>query len=266
MPTLLEMQIAMRASLLHRDSQTVSAMLAANVPEDRLDIYRNTFVRTLTKALRLCFPATERLVGGEFFEGAAQIFIGAHPPRAAWLDQYGGELPDFLRSFPPAISIPYLGDVAALEWTVSGALHAEDAAPLDVAALGAIGAKDQARIRFVAHPSIQLLRLNYPADVIWHAVLDADQAALRSVDLGTGPIDILVERRSTGVEVERLDEQAWSFLAKLCAGASIETALDNAGDLDCAAALAEHLALGRFAAFELAAPMTTVDVGPETSE
>ena len=234
-------------------------MLAANVPEDRLDIYRNTFVRTLTKALRLCFPATERLVGGEFFEGAAQIFIGAHPPRAAWLDQYGGELPDFLRSFPPAISIPYLGDVAALEWAVSGALHAEDAAPIDVAALGAIGAEDQARIRFLPHPSVRLLRLNHPADIIWHTVLDGDETALRNVDPGSGPIGILIERRSTGVEVERLDEQAWSFLAKLCAGASIETALQPAGDFDCATALAEHLALGRFTAFAPGCEEVSID-------
>jgi hypothetical protein len=263
MPTLLEMQTAMQASLLHRDSQAVSAMLAANVPADRLDIYRNTFVLTLTRAMRLCFPATERLVGGEFFEGAAQIFIGEHPPRAAWLDKYGGEFPNFLRSFPPAISLPYLGDVAALEWAVSGALHAEDAAPLNIAELGAIGTEDQARIRFIPHPSIRLLRLNYPADVIWRAVLDADEAALRDVNLGSGPIDILVERRSTGVEISRLDAQAWSYLATLCAGSSIEMALDRAGDFDCATALAAHLALGRFAAFEPAAPMTTLDIGRE---
>lgn len=263
MPTLLEMQRAMRSSLLDRDSQAVSAMLAADMPTDRLDIYRNTFVLTLTKALRLGFPATERLVGEEFFEGAAHIFIGEHPPRAAWLDQYGGEFPNFLRSFPPATSIAYLGDVAALEWAVSGALHAEDAAPLDVARLSAIGAEDGLRIHFVPHPSIRLLRLDYPADVIWRAVLDADDAALRHVNLGSGPIDILVERRSTGVEVVRLDEQAWSFLAKLCTGASIETALEVACDFDCATALAEHLALGRFAGIELAAPMMSVEIGPE---
>ncbi len=263
MPTLLELQTAMRASLLHRDSQAVSAMFAADVPTDRLDIYRNTFVHTLTKALRLCFPATERLVGGEFFEGAAHRFISGHPPRAAWLDQYGGGFPNFLRLFPPAASIPYLGDVAALEWAVSGALHAEDAAPLDVAELGAIEAEDQARIRFVPHPSIRLLRLNDPADVIWRAVLDADDDALGEVNLGCGPRNMLVERRSTGVEIECLDQKAWSFLANLCAGASIETALDSAGDFDCATALAEHLAFGRFTAFELAAPMTTVDIGRE---
>jgi hypothetical protein len=265
MPTLLEMQTAMQASLLRRENHAVSAMLAADVSADRLDIYRNTFVHTLTKALRLGFPATARLAGAEFFEGAAYQFISEHPPRAAWLDQYGDEFPDFLRSFPPANSVAYLGDVAELEWAVGGALHAADAVSLDAAELGAIQSEDQPRICFVPNPSIRLLRLDYPADVIWRAVLDSDDDALGNVDLDSGPINILVERRSTCVEVERLDEQPWRFLRELCAGASIEAALGNAGDFDCATALAEHLVLGRFTAFELGPPMTTVDPGPGNS-
>jgi hypothetical protein len=255
MPPLLELQNAMQRSLVHRENEAVSAMLAEHVSQDRLDIYRNTFLHGLTRALRLCFPVLQRLVGEEFFEGVAQVFIAEHPPRAAWLDQYGGEFPNFLRSFPPATSIAYLGDVAALEWAVSSALHAEDAAPLDVAELGAIGAEGQARIRFVPHPSIRLLRLGQPADVIWRAILASDDEALRNVDLGDGPIHLLIERLVTGVEVVRLNERAWQFLAELCSGVTIEIAIERVGDFDCATALAEHLALGRFSGFEL--PVTS---------
>ncbi len=259
MPTLLETQTAMQASLLHRDSRAVSALLAGHVSANRLDIYRNTFVHTLTRALRLSFPATERLVGVEFFEGAAQVFIAGHPPRAAWLDQYGGDFPGFLRGFPPAMSIAYLGDVAELEWAVNSALHAADVAPLDLAGLGAIEAEDMLRVCFVPHPSVRLLRLDYPADVIWRAVLDSDDDALGKIDLGCGPRNLLVERRSTGVEVECPDESGWGFLARLCAGLSIEAALVDGGDFDGSNALAAHLAFGRFAAFSLAQPSTATD-------
>jgi Putative DNA-binding domain len=261
MPTLLEVQRAMQASLLFRDSVAVASMLAGHIAVDRLDIYRNTLIHTLTKALRLCFPVTQRLVGEEFFEGATQIFIAERPPRAVWLDLYGSEFPAFLRCFPPAVSIVYLGDVAELEWGVNRALHAADVAPLDVAGLGAIEPQDLARICFAPHPSVQLLRLDYPADVIWRAVLDGDDDALGNLDPGCGPRHVLVERRLTGVEVECLHEQAWCFLAQLCAGASIETALVDGGGFDSAAALAEHLAFGRFATFSLAQPSTADDRG-----
>jgi hypothetical protein len=252
MPTLLEMQTAMQANLLHRDNGAVSAMLAGHITADRLDIYRNTFVHTLTKALRLSFPVTERLVGEEFFEGAAQFFIADHPPREAWLDRFGGEFPDFLRAFPHAKLIVYLGDVAELEWAVNSALHAVDVAPLDVAALREVKPEDQGRITFAAHPSVGLLRLAYPADAIWRAVLASDDETLGNVDIESGPVILLVERRDTGIEVERLDEQSWLFLSKLCAGQPIEAVLDAAGDFDCSAVLAEHLALGRFCRFDLA--------------
>src|SRR5712664_982063 len=253
MPTLLEMQTAMQASLVHRDNEAVSAMLAGHIPADRLDIYRNTFLFGLTKALRLSFPVTERLVGEEFFEGAAQFFIAEHPPREAWLDQFGGEFPDFLRAFPQAKSIVYLGDVAELEWAVNGALHAADVAQLDVAALGAVRPEDQGRIWFVAHPSVSLPRLAYPVDAVWRAVLASDDEALGKVDIESGLVNLLVERRETGIEVERLDEQSWLFLSNLCAGQPIEAALDMAGDFDCSVALADHLTLGRFCRSELAA-------------
>lgn len=252
MPTLLELQTAMRSSLLHRDNEAVSAMLAGHIATDRLDIYRNTFIHTLTRALRLCFPVTERLVGEEFFEGAAQLLIAGHPPPEAWLDRFGDEFPDFLRAFPQAKSIVYLGDVAELEWAVNTALHAADVAPLDVAALGAVKPENHGRIAFAVHPSVGLLRLAYPADAIWRAILASDEAALGNIDIESGPVNLLVERRNTGVEVERLDEQSWLFLSKLCAGQSIEAALDLAGDFDCSVALAEHLALGRFCRFDLA--------------
>jgi hypothetical protein len=254
MPTLLETQRAMRASLVTRDSGAIAPMLASHIAADRLDIYRNTFVHTLVKALRLCFPVTQRLVGEEFFEGAARLFIDEHPPEVAWLDLYGGAFPEFLRGFPQAASIAYLGDVAGLEWAVNGALHAADRAPLDVADIGTVEAESQPRICFVPDPSIRLLRLEYPADVIWRAILDSDDEALGKVDLACGPRNILVERRADGVEVACLGEQAWRFLARLCAGWPIEEAVVDNGEFDCSAALAQHLALGRFSSFSLSPP------------
>jgi hypothetical protein len=57
----------------------VSYFSTLGLRAERLDIYRNTFLLTLTKALRLCFPVVQKLVGDEFFEGAAQVFIAGQP-------------------------------------------------------------------------------------------------------------------------------------------------------------------------------------------
>ena len=226
-------------------------MLAEHVSPDTIDIYRNTFLRSLTKALRLTYPVVQRLVGEEFFDATAQRFVTEWPPCVAHLDQYGNAFPGFLQTFEPAATLPYLADVARLEWSISYALHAPDKNPLDLQELAAISSEDQGRICFVGHPSIQLLHLDYPADHIWQAVVDGDDEALRSTNLSDGKVRLLVERRETGVEFTRLERDAWRLAERLLYGCSIQAALDEVGDNDASAAIAEHLASGRLISFAL---------------
>jgi len=247
-PALLDLQRAMRKSVLARDDGEIAAMLADGV-SDRLNVYRNTVMAGLTNALRLSFPAIHRLVGLEFFEGAAAIFVAEHAPRAACLDHYGAGFPDFLGRFPAAVPLAYLADVARLELLVNRALHAADVRPFALDQLAAVPPQDYHRVRFDPHPAVGLLRSDFPVDRIWRAVLDADDARLATLDLDAGPVWLLVERLETGVEVRRLTEPAWRFAADLFAGLPL-AALDRP-DVDAPVLLAEHLAARRFVGFSL---------------
>jgi hypothetical protein len=254
MPTLLELQHDMRAGLVEREVGPITKSLADSTGPERLGIYRNTILTGLKRALRLAFPAVERLVGGEFFAGAADAFIADHPPRAAYLDQYGVEFPVFLSRFPSAASLPYLADVARLEWAVSCALHAPDESPLELRRLAAVAPEDQCRVSFRAHPSVGLMRSDFPVDDIWRAVLSGDEQAMAALDLSAGPVFLLIERGETGVEVTRMQESAWRFLGALCSGEPLLYAINAAPGLDAVNLLAEQLARGRFIAFSLDAP------------
>jgi hypothetical protein len=262
MPTLLELQRAMRASLVDRNDGAAAAMLAEGVEADRLAIYRNTFVIGATRALRLNYPAVHKLVGNDFFEAAAGLFVAQHPPRTAHLDDYGAEFTAFLENFLPAATLVYLAGVAGLEWAVSRALHADDVAPLDLSRLAGLAPDDQARVAFVPHPAFALLRSDYPVDVIWRAVLDGDDAALSAVDITPNPIWLMVERRATGVEVLRLDEAAWQFAVALRDGVRLEAAIAATPDPRTGVLLAEHLAAGRFSDFRLVPPESNAPSAP----
>lgn len=254
MPSLREVQRAMRASLVEHLDDAAAACIVddGRAPEQRLSVYRNTFASNLANALRLSYPAVQRLVGAEFFEGAAQIFAHERPPLSAYLDEYGAEFPDFLARFPPAASVVYLADVARLEWAVTCALHAPDVAPLDPARLAEIAPGDHDRVSFVPHPAVSLVRADHPVDTIWRAVLAHDDAALGAIDLTIEPLGLLVERLATGVEVTRIKEATWRFTEALMTGLPLGTALDGAGGADAATVLADHIAAGRFVAFTLA--------------
>lgn len=251
MPTLLEIEDAVRRSLIEGDDAALKDIVPAGLPaEARLHVYRNTFLGTLTKALRLSFPAVERLVGEDFFESAARIFIESNPPQSAWLDEYGAAFPRFLANFPPAAGLAYLPGVARLEWAVSQALHAPDAVPLDVSRLAAVPPSAQGRIVFAPHPALGLLRADHPVDEIWRAVLAGDDAAMSGIDADSGAVRLLVRRTATGVQLTRLTEPAWRFVDALCAGHPLEAALDEAPGFDAPALLSELLADGLFVDFE----------------
>lgn len=255
MPSLRDVQHAMRRSLL-QDAEGDAALHivgAGLAPRQRLSIYRNTMLATLSNALRLSFPAVHRLVGADFFEGAAQIFAGEQPPLCADLNAYGAEFPDFLQRFEPAATLAYLADVARLEWAVNRALHAPDVQALDASMLATVAPSDHDRVRFVAHPSISMLRSNLPVDAVWRAVLQHDDAAMAAINLSSGPVCLIVERLVDEVEVERLDERAWRFATALLGGQPLGAALDVAQGVDASALLAEHLLAGRCIAFRVAA-------------
>ncbi|MBB4517498.1 hypothetical protein GGD68_006301 [Paraburkholderia fungorum] len=257
MPSLCELQDAMRRGIVdHDEAGAIAHIVAAGgvAPQDRLAVYRNTFAQTLIRALRLSYPAVDRLVGAEFFDAAAHEFVLRHPPRSSYLDEYGGEFADFLGQFAPAASVPYLPDVARLEWAVSCAIHAPDAAPLTIASLHSVEAAEYARICFVPHPSVSLVRTGYPADAIWRAVLDDDAVALPAIDLSSGPACLVIQRRTSGVVVERADETVWRFARALCARCPLGAALDECPDIDATAVLANLLAHGYFAGFSVASP------------
>lgn len=251
-PTLLELQRAVRASLLaNGDSDAARHVRADGLdPAHRLDVYRNTRLSVLSAALRLSYPAVCRLVGPEFFEGAARIFMDRHPPRSAYLNDYGGEFADFLAALDAAASLPYLQDVARLEWAVNRALHAPDAAPLDARRLAELGDADRARACFLPHPSVRLLRLDYPVYALWRAVLEQDDLALACIELSRSSKYLLVQRLERGIEVLHMTEFTWQFATRFLSGMPLHEALKDA-PVDAPSLIADHLASGRVAGFLL---------------
>jgi hypothetical protein len=247
-PTLLELQHAIQRSMLDgQDSDAQAWVVSDAIHSDiRLGIYRNTSVSVMTTALRLVFPAVRQLVGEAFFEGASQWFAAEAPPRSAWLDEYGADFPAFLAQWPHAASVPYLAEVARLEWQVNLVLHAPETPPLELARLAALSEPQLAQTRLVPCPDIRLLRCEFPVDAIWRAVLEGDDRAMASIDLADAPVWLRVQRTADGPNVLRLKENEWRVLDALISGQPLHAALAEARGEQTHALLAAQLAAGYF--------------------
>ncbi|MDH6149457.1 hypothetical protein OKW46_003382 [Paraburkholderia sp. WSM4179] len=247
-PTLLELQRAVRGDLLGlADGGAAEYVMPEGLaPQARFAIYRNTVNSTLLKALQLSYPAVQALVGEEFFEGAARLFIEQCPPSHAQLHNYGATFPDFLAQMPEAASLDYLPDTARLEWAVNGVLHAPDARPLDLQRLGRLNDSGLKSVRFVPNTTVRLLQSDYPVDAIWRAVLTRDDGALADINLASGPVWLHVYRSTTGAEVRQIAEWQWRFATALFAGRPLHGALAGAPNREVHVWLASLLASGCF--------------------
>lgn len=204
----------------------------------RFDVYRNNRMVSLIEALETTFPAVLRLVGEAFFKAAARAYIDREPPRSPVLLLYGRGFGDFLDGFAPAAQVPYLGDVARLEWARLNAFHAADAEPLAIDCLSALAPEDLGDLQFGLHPSLQLLRSRWPVVSLWAVSSGSDPAA--AVDMNCGD-DALVIRPALAVDTRVLPGGGFDFIGALLSGASLAEAAEQAASNDPAFDLAVHL-------------------------
>jgi hypothetical protein len=226
MPSLREAQLAF-AGRVFGAGQSVSP---------REQIYRNNVFISLTGALADVYPVVQRLVGEKFFAQLARRYMRAHPSRSGNLHDFGSQLTGFITSLSASIGLPYLADVAALEWACHEAFHAAEAAPLDVSRL-----IDPENAKAPLHPATRLVASRYPVLAIWQAN-QADEPGL--VDLDAGADWLVVLRRELQVEILRSTPGEFSLLAALRNGTALGEACEAA--LAAEPALDLSAALGRF--------------------
>jgi hypothetical protein len=228
-------------ALLDPEQAVPEALTArtARHPEKRFAVYRNNVVVSLVNALRTKFPATERIVGDEFFAAMARIFVAAHPPRSKILHTYGDDFGDFIAAFQPAAELPYLADIARLEAARTRAYHAADASALGADDFAGIDPQRVGALRLTLHPSLQIVRSRHPVVTIWSMNIGEADPAPVDADL---PEDALILRPALDVTLRRLPPGGAAFLYALARGAILAEAANVALASDVRFDLAANLA------------------------
>ena len=217
----------------------VDDALAQTAPERRA-VHRNNVRSGLIEALSIRYPVVKQLVGDAFFAVMAAEFALRYPPSSPSFIFYGGGFPDFIASFAPASSLPYLADVARLESHWYEAYHAADAVPLAPDAFAAIAPERLGDVVFAFHPSLAIAASPFPIVSIFAA--HHGQGDLRSIDMAR-PETALVARPALDVEVSAIDETFAGFLSALRAAEPLGSAvLKQPADFNLTAALRRLIA------------------------
>jgi hypothetical protein len=224
MPSLSELQQRFAAAVLD----------LAHEPGERIVVYRHTIFANYRNALGSTYRVVRELTGAPCFNAAIDAFVLAHPSTGGDLNVYGDALPSFLATYSPVAPLPYLPDVARLEWAMDEAHRAADAkgdAPRMLAALAAIPSDEIALQRFLLDPSCRLLHSAFQVLRIWQAHQDGS-ACDGCAELGAGEDFLVVRRESGRAVVERVGTGDFAWLTALAAGANLAEALDAAFDAE----------------------------------
>ena len=205
----------------------------------RLAIYRRSIMGNLSHALFASYPVVAKIVGDDFFRAAARDYIQQHPSQSGDLNEYGGDFAPFLAGWAPAAELPYLPDVARLEWLVQEAHNAADT-HTDLSALAQCDPADYPQLRCEAHAALRRLDSAWPLDAIWQ-VNAAGYAGDMRVDFSRAS-RLAIVRRGALVEIDALQAAQASFIDALLGGDTLGAAL--------------ALALGQDPGFDLTACLT----------
>lgn len=228
-PHLHELQQGFADAVLGRSDAVAAWIDGAGLdPAARLRIYRHAVEGTLTAALRESYPAVLALVGEDFFDAMASRYRLQHPSVCGNLQRFGGELADFIAAMPEAQSLPYLADVARLEWRRQLAALAADAAPVDAARRVAAATVAPDRLRIGLHPSLQSLRSDYAVLTLWQWC-QAPSDAVPHVDGGE---HVLLWREGGEVAMAAVSPATFRCIEKLADGDSVASACLAAADVD----------------------------------
>ncbi len=215
----------------------------------RVQVYRNNIHSTLVESLQSIYPVVQSIVGEEFFKQTARKYIETHSSTSGDLREYGEKLPNLLESLEQLNELRYLSDIARIEWLCHVSWYAENAESISIERLQSIETESYQNIQLVLHPSVYVLKSEFPVFKIWEFCLDEQKTeSSKTIDVNSGSQCVLVKRDGHEVKVYHISDDLHCFISMLSQGGTlgqlISQLMETNADFDLAKSLHQVFALG----------------------
>ena len=187
--------------------------------EQRMIVYAGGYLIRMREALAQVYEAVRHILGEESFAQLATAYAKWHPSNEYNLNVAGRRLPEFLAHSPLTERLPFLPDLAILEWVVCRAFHAFEQPPIAPSRLTAIPQDVWERMSLRFQPSVSVVKSAWPILDIWAARTQPRQAI--DIDLAGRPQDVLVRREGLQVRCELITPSQHHIMAGLLEGKSL---------------------------------------------
>lgn len=113
------------------------------------------------RTLGAAYPVVAALLGADNFALLARDLWHQRPPTQGDLARWGGDLADWLAGCDTLADVPYLADVARVEWALHGASTWPDAT-LDTSSFARLSSEDPAALSLALAPGTTLIDSGFP--------------------------------------------------------------------------------------------------------
>ncbi len=165
MPSLAESQTIFRRAIAQSgDAATPSMLTAPRGAATRFAIYRRHHRESLTRHIRGRFPTVEWLLGTPLMMDITVAFVRDTPPSAPCMAEYGFDFAAFLANEPIGQQLPYLEDVALLDWHLGDVAVAIDLPALKISELALVHPDRLPDLTLSLQPGLRHLESGWPID------------------------------------------------------------------------------------------------------
>ena len=133
-----------------------------------LNCYKSNAHALAERALFAAYPVVTAILSADSMSQLARALWHTHPPLRGDMALWGDSLPTFVAASPQLADLPWLADVARVEWALHQADAAEDMVP-DLPSLALLAEDDPAHLTLCLAPGLQVLRSQWAVVHLLHA-------------------------------------------------------------------------------------------------
>jgi hypothetical protein len=223
MLSLSEVQAQFRAAVVARDA-AAPAMLTAPVPVGgRLEIYRRHYREALARHIVGRYPTVEWLLGSDRMRPLAEQYIRVSPPTAPCMAEYGAGFVEALKWDLTTSAVPYVHEVAELDWHLGGVSVATSGPALAISALADHPAERLPDLGLRLQPGTRYLESGWPIDELVRIRLGEQPP--EQLEFKPYSVALEISGARGQFRITRLDRPVFKFRAALATGDALGDAV-----------------------------------------
>jgi len=193
--------------------------------DERMQIYRNNFVVSLSEVLEATYPMLKALLGDECFAPIARHHVLNHPLTSGDVTHYGEHFDQSLNAFPAVIqAAPYIEDVARFEWALDLTQQRYSRRPLGshtLDQLATLPVEQHGQIRFQLYPDVVLFASGY-ATYALHQAINENPSALSHLDIQQPQQGVCACNHAGETWCLALEEEVYQLLSNIGKGLTLQ--------------------------------------------